>query len=138
MGKFMGIDFGTVRCGLAITDDLKMIASPLETVPTKDIMALLVGIVIKHRVERFVIGVAHNLDGSISTTTENIEAFITKIQKKFPEIPVSRVNEMFSSKMASQSLVQGGMKKSDRQKKGNLDKVSAALILQDYLQYGES
>jgi putative holliday junction resolvase len=137
MGKIIAIDYGAARCGLAITDDLKMIASPLDTFPRTEILSELKKIVSTQKIERFVIGVAKRLDGSASGTTELIEEFILKLRTNFPEMPISRVNEMFTSQMAAHVTSQSGMKKSDREKKGNLDKISAAIILQTYLQYGE-
>jgi putative holliday junction resolvase len=138
MGKILAIDFGVARCGLAITDELKMIASPLDTFSTDLIFDELKKIIPSQKVERVVIGVARKLDGSTSSTTELIEKFLLKMKQAFPEIPISRVNEMFTSQMAAHVISQSGKKKSEREKKGNLDKVSAAIILQTFLQYGET
>lgn len=138
MGKILAIDYGSARCGLALTDELKMIASPLDTVPAERIIDELRKVMGSNKIERLVVGVARKMDGSSSSTTELIEHFIEKLKKTFPEIPVSRVNEMFTSQMAAHAISHSGKKKSDREKKGNLDKVSAAIILQTYLQYGET
>jgi putative Holliday junction resolvase len=138
MGKILAIDYGSARCGLALTDELKMIASPLDTVPADRILDELKKVMSSHKIERLVVGVARRLDGSSSSTTELIERFIENLKKTFPETPVSQVNEMFTSQMAAHAISQSGKKKRDREKKGNLDKVSAAIILQTYLQYGET
>jgi putative Holliday junction resolvase len=137
MGKIVAIDYGAKRCGIAITDELKIIASPLTTVAGNTILEFLETLVRKENVERFVLGDARRTDGSASETTLMIDSFGKKLEKKFPHIPISRVSEMYSSKLASKALVEGGMKKSKRQEKGNLDMVSAAIILQDYLQFGD-
>jgi putative holliday junction resolvase len=138
MGKILAIDYGSARCGIAITDELKMIASPLETVPSSEIYGELKKLMNSQNIERLVVGMARRLDGSSSSTTEMIEGFLVELKKNFPLIPISLVNEMFTSQMAAHTISQSGKKKSDREKKGNLDKVSAAIILQTYLQYGET
>ena len=135
MPKILGIDYGEKRTGLAITDDLQIIASPLETVLTSMLFDRLKAIIAKEKIEVVVVGEARHLNGNDSEITAIQRAFVEKLKKVFPNIKVERVNEMFTSKLASQALVQSGMKKSDRQKKENLDMVSAAILLQDYLQF---
>ena len=133
-GKILAFDYGLKRTGLAITDELKMIASPLTTVETKELFPFLEKLMQQENIECFVVGDALRLDGSASETTLRIDDFAQSLSKKFPDIKLERVNEMFTSKLAAEALVTGGMKKKDRQKKGNLDKVAAALILRSYLE----
>jgi putative holliday junction resolvase len=134
MSKILAIDFGMKRTGLAITDSMQIIASPLETVDTPKIFDYLKNLVVKEKVIAFVVGEARYADGNASAITLEQEKFCTELLKKFPTIPIHRIDEMYTSKLAAQALVMGGMKKSDRQKKGNLDKVSAAIILQSFLE----
>jgi putative Holliday junction resolvase len=133
MAKALGIDYGLKRTGIAITDDLKMIASPLTTIPTNVLFEYLEKLFLKEKIDVVVIGEAKYLNGNASDITRLQEEFVKKFKNKFPEMKVERINEMFTSKMAAQSLVMSGMKKSDRQKKENIDMVSAAIILQSYL-----
>jgi len=136
MSKILGIDFGEKRTGLAITDDLHMIAAPLETVATSLLMERLGALIAREKCEVVVVGEARFLNGAASAITQLQADFVVKFQKKFPNIKVERVNEMFTSKMASQSMVSSGMRKSERQKKENIDMISAAILLQSYLDYG--
>lgn len=136
MPKVLGIDYGKVRTGLAITDELQIIASPLQTVPTKDLLPALQKIIEKEKIFTIVLGEARRLDGSESDISIEQEKFAAVLQKKFPTLKIVRVDEAFTSKMAAQSMIMSGMKKSDRQKKENLDMISAALILRSYLENG--
>jgi putative Holliday junction resolvase len=133
MSKVLAIDYGQKRTGIAITDSLRMIASPLETVDTIKIFEYLEKIIQKEKIIDIVVGEARHLDGNASEITLLQEKFCKEISKKFPSIVIHRIDEMYTSKLASQALVLGGMKKKDRQNKGNLDKVSAAIILQQFL-----
>lgn len=133
MYKALGIDYGLKRTGLAITDVLQMIASPLETVDTAVIMDYLEKLLSKEKIETIVVGEARHLDGNASDITVAQQKFCEALQKKFSDKKIIRVDEMFTSKLASQAMVMGGMKKKERQNKGNLDKISAAIILQSYL-----
>ena len=133
MSKVLAIDYGQKRTGIAITDSLRMIASPLETVETGKIFEYLEKIILKEKIVDIVVGEARHLDGNASEITLLQEKFCKEINKKFPAVVIHRIDEMYTSKLASQSLVMGGMKKKDRQNKGNLDKVSAAIILQQFL-----
>lgn len=133
MSKVLAIDYGQKRTGIAITDSLRMIASPLETVDTSKIFEYLDKIIQKEKIVDIVVGEARHLDGNASEITLLQEKFCKEITKKFPSIVIHRIDEMYTSKLASQALVMGGMKKKDRQIKGNLDKVSAAIILQQFL-----
>jgi putative Holliday junction resolvase len=135
MSKILAIDFGKKRTGLAITDSLQMIASPLKTVDTSLIWKELEVLLPKEKIETVVVGEARYLNGDASQTTMEQAEFVAALQKKFPSIQIARVDETFTSKMAAQAMVIGGVKKSERQKKENLDMVSAAIILQSYLEY---
>ncbi len=135
MSKILGIDYGQKRTGLAITDAARIIASPLITVETSRLFDSLKNLVQKEKIVAFVVGIAKHADGQASDTTRMQYQFCERLKKEFPNVPLHEVDEMFTSKMASQALVMGGMKKSDRREKGNLDKVSAAIILQSFLDY---
>lgn len=134
MSKVLAIDYGLKRTGIAITDVLRIVASPLETVETKALLEYLEKLIIKEKIIDVVVGEARHLDGNASEITHAQQAFCDQLQKKIPTIVIHRIDEMFTSKMAAQALVMGGMKKKDRQVKGNLDKVSAAIILQSFLE----
>lgn len=133
MGRLVAIDYGEKRCGIAETDDLKMIASPLTTVSPKEILAYLTQYHNKYKIEGFVLGEAKYLNGESSETTEQQLVFQDKLQKHFPQIPIHRINEMFTSKLATQAILMGGASKKQRADKGLVDAVSAALLLQSYL-----
>lgn len=133
MGKCLGIDYGTVRTGIAISDDLGMIAAPMETVATQQLHDRLKQLVERHKISTIVIGEARYLNGDASSTTELQQKFATQVQKAFPNIAVVRENEMFTSQLAAQALLASGRKKSDREKKENVDMVSAAILLQAWL-----
>jgi len=133
MAKILAIDYGLKRTGLAITDSLCIIGSPLTTVLTEDILKFLKDLFIKEKIDIIVVGKATRLNGESSSITESQEKFVTLLSKNFPDKKIERINEAYTSKMAAQALYQSGMKKKDRQKKENLDMVSAAIILQSYL-----
>ena len=133
MSKVLGIDYGTVRTGIAITDSARIIAAPLTTLATKNIWEELQKLIIKEKISEVVIGEARRLNGQASETTALQEKFTQQFIAKFPNITIHRINEMFTSKMAAQSMLTSGMKKSDRQEKGNIDMISAAILLQSFL-----
>lgn len=134
MGRILAIDYGTKRTGFAVTDPLKIIASSLETVQTNVAMQYIKDYVNKEDVECFVIGLPVGLDGKETDNTKPAQSFANKLKKNFPEKMVHFVDERFTSKMAEASMIAGGMKKKDRRVKGNVDKISAAIILQSYLE----
>ena len=136
MGILIAIDFGLKRTGLAVTDDLQLIASGLDTVESISLMDTLKGIVNSEKVDGFVIGQAKRMSGEDSAIEQNILDFIKALHKTFPIIPVHRQDERFTSKLAMQAMISGGVKKRDRRnkQKGLVDKVSATLILQAYLE----
>ncbi len=134
MGKLLGIDYGSKRTGIAITDELKIIASPLTTIDTKNIFKYLTELCAKEDIETIVLGEPRYLDGTASEMTMKVHAFKTKIEKLLPKITVCLEDEFYTSKIAAETLVRAGYKKKQRQDKKNLDKISAALILQSYME----
>ena len=138
MGRIIGIDYGAKRTCLAFTDPLKIISSPLETVDTKELFPFLIKYCSDEDVEGIVIGMPKNLQNQDTDSTNKVRKVIDKLKRNFESIPIHEVDERFTSKIATNSLLSGGMKKKDRQNKGNIDKVSAALILQSYLDSSSS
>lgn len=134
MAKIIALDYGGKRCGLAETDDLQIIASALETVPTSSLFAYLAKYLGTNNVETMVVGLPVRHSGELSEIEAEIQKFIEKFEKTYPKIKLERVNEAFTSKMAMQSMIQSGAKKKTRREKGNLDKISATLILQQYME----
>jgi len=134
VGRIMAIDYGTKRTGVAVTDPMQMIASPLETVPTHDLMNFLDDYMKHEQVDLLVVGEPRQMDATASETLPRIRFFAEAFKKRFKGIPVEWVDERFTTRMAMDAAVEGGMKKSDRRKKGSLDKISAAIILQAYLE----
>jgi putative holliday junction resolvase len=133
MGRILAIDYGMKRTGLAVTDPLKIIATALETVETQKLMERLSNYMAIEPVERIVIGMPVKTDGSDTHNTQPVLGFIENLKQKFPDMPISIEDERFTSKMAMQAMIQGGMKKSDRRDKTNVDKISAVLILQSFM-----
>ncbi len=134
MSRIMSIDYGTKRVGLAVTDPLQLIASALETVDTIKLMDYLDKYFKMEEVECVVVGEPKKMNNEPSESTPHIEGFIRRFKEKFPEKRMERMNEMFTSKMAVRAMVDAGFKKKDRQVKSNIDKLSAVIILQDYMQ----
>lgn len=135
MGQILAIDYGKKRCGIAITDDLQIIASGLDTIDTAGLLEYLRQYFLKNQVEAIVVGQPMDLRGNMSEVETDILAFIDEFRKSFPTIKVERFDERFTSKMASFFISQSGKNKKKRQEKGLIDKVSATLILQQYLEY---
>jgi putative Holliday junction resolvase len=134
MGKVLGIDFGMKRCGIAITDELKIIASPLETVDSKIIITYLKQIVLKENIEKIVLGEPKRLNNEDSQTTLYVRQFAEKLKELFPHLAIQLVDERLTSKMAQHTLINSGLNKKQRRDKSRLDTISATLILQTYLQ----
>ena len=134
MARIICIDYGGKRTGLAVTDPLQIIATALTTVLTKDLFDYLKQYFAEEQVELILIGEPLNLDDSPTHATPLVELAIKRLQKEFPSIPLKKVDERFTSKMASRAMVDMGMKKKDRQVKGNVDQIAATIMLQDYLQ----
>lgn len=133
MPQLIGIDYGSKRTGLAATDDMKIIASPLETVATNQLISFLKDYIVFNKVEAFVVGEPKRLHGAPSEIEEEIKKFTTKLATSFPDIKVHRIDERFTSKMAFDTMIASGISKKKRQDKGIIDKISAAIILQDFL-----
>ena len=134
MKRVLGIDYGLKRTGLAISDPLGIIASPLETIKTKNLLNYLLDLNKKERISILVIGLPLNLKNKLFDIEENIKELIQKIKTHLPEIKIERIDERFTSKIARDYLNTYSIKQKIRRKKENLDKVSASLILQSYLQ----
>lgn len=133
MGKIMAIDFGLKRIGLALTDDLKIIASPYRTIENKNWSVHLSAIIQKENIELFVLGLPKSLNNKDIEMSHQVTAFKKNLRLVFPAIPIELVDERFTSKMASQAILQSGVSKKRRQDKSVTDMVSAAIILQSYL-----
>jgi putative Holliday junction resolvase len=135
MPRILAIDLGTKRTGLAVTDPLKILANPLETIETGQLMTYLKSYCAKEEVETLVLGLPIRLNGQDNEMTPRVMKLKEELEKVFPEKIIALVDERFTSKMAMQSMIAMGSKKKDRKEKaGNLDKVSAAIILQSYLE----
>ena len=133
MSRILALDYGGKRTGVASTDPLQIIASPLITVQTEDLMDYLTKYIAKEDVSELVVGQPTRHDGSFSGIEKYILEFIEKFKKKFPAIVVHRINEMYSSKDAMQALIASGVKKKDRRDKKLLDSTAATLLLQEFL-----
>ena len=133
MGKCLGIDFGLKRTGLSISDEFNKIAFPLKTVKSDSIINEIEDINKNDTIEKIIIGKPYDLKGNLSLIETNILSLIELLNTKFPNILVDRIDERFTSKIAKQTILKSGMGKRKRRNKDNIDKVSAALILQSYL-----
>lgn len=134
MGRILAIDYGKKRTGLAVTDSLRIIATALETVESRNLLAYLKVYTQKETVDEFVIGMPRTLRNEDSETAPLVRKFIVELKAAFPEKPVHEVDERFTSSIAQQTMISGGMKKKDRQVKGNVDKISAVIILQSFME----
>lgn len=133
LARILAIDYGKKRIGIAVTDDLQIIASGLTTVETKKIFSFLTNYLKNEKVELFIVGEPKQLNNTESESEQFIKPFIEKLKTTFPKIPIKRVDERFTSKMAFQSMIESGLKKKQRQNKAIIDEVSATIILQSYL-----
>ena len=134
MGRILAIDYGNKRVGLAVTDPLKIVANALDTVPAHEILNYLTAYTAREQVEKFVVGLPKQMNGSNSESMKYIEPFVKKLKEKFPEIEVQFVDERFTSVLAHRTMLEGGLKKKDRQDKALVDRISATIILQSYLE----
>lgn len=134
MGRIIAIDYGTKRTGLAVTDPGQMIASPMVTVATHELMLFLKEYFQREEVETMVVGHPTKTDGTDSESMRPLRFFVQAFRKRFPEMKVEWMDERFTSKMAKEAMVAGGMKKSERRVRGNIDKISASLILQSWME----
>ena len=133
MARILAIDFGIKRTGIAVTDELQIIASGLTTVNTKELIPFLENYILKEAVELFLIGEPKQMNNTESDSEQHIKPFIKLLQKRIPNIPVKRIDERFTSKMAVQTMIDSGLKRKQRQNKALVDEISATIILQSYL-----
>ncbi|MCL2417531.1 MAG: Holliday junction resolvase RuvX [Bacteroidales bacterium] len=136
MGRILAIDYGQKRVGIAVTDELKIIANGLTTVASAEIFDFLKTYLSKESVELFLVGEPKQMDNTPSESSRFVEPFVKKLAQTFPDIPIKRTDERFTSKMAFQSMIDMGLKKKDRQNKATIDKISATIMLQSYLEFG--
>ena len=134
MGRIIAIDYGRKRTGLAVTDALQMIANGLTTVPSGEAVSYLTNYTLKECVDLFVVGYPKQLNNEPSENLKYVKAFVKNLNKALPAIPVEYYDERFTSVMAQQAMIDGGLKKHKRQDKKTVDKISAVLILQNYLE----
>jgi putative Holliday junction resolvase len=134
MGRIMAIDYGTKRTGIAVTDANCIIATPLDTVLSHELLKFIQTYLQKEVVDEFVIGMPKTLGNEDSETAPLVRKFVETLKKSFPDKPVHLADERFTSSIARQTMIDGGMKKKDRQVKGNVDKISATIILQSFLE----
>jgi putative Holliday junction resolvase len=130
----MAIDYGKKRTGIAVTDPLRIIATALDTVPTENLIKFLQDYLAKEPVDLFVVGMPKTLKNEDSETAPLVRAFIEKLKETFPDKPVHLADERYTSVIAQRAMIEGGMKKKDRQVKSNVDKISATLILQSFME----
>ena len=133
MGRILALDYGKVRTGIAVTDELQIIASGLTTVDTKDLLNFLRKYVQEEKIEKFVVGEPKQMNNLPSESEELIKPFLRTLEGVFPKIPVERQDERFTSKMAFQTMIDSGLNKKQRRNKALVDEISATIILQAYL-----
>ncbi|CAM3953316.1 MULTISPECIES: Holliday junction resolvase RuvX [Flavobacterium] len=135
MPRILSIDYGLKRTGIAVTDEMQIIASGLTTIASDTLVVFLKEYFSKENVEKVIIGEPKQMDGTPSESAAIIEKFIKIFQKEFPEMKLDRVDERFTSKMAFQTMIDSGLKKNQRKNKALIDEIAATIMLQDYLQY---
>jgi putative pre-16S rRNA nuclease len=133
MGRILAIDYGKIRTGIAVTDELQIIASGLTTVTTKELVSFLKDYISKEHVELFLVGLPKQMNNEPSQSEELINPFLKKLKATFSKIPIVRVDERFTSKIAFQTMIDSGLNKKQRKNKALVDQISATLILQSYL-----
>jgi len=133
MSRILALDYGEKRIGIAVTDEMQIIASGLTTVPTAEIFEFLKEYVKNEKVELFLVGEPKQMNNTASESEKFIKPFLSKLAKTFSHIPIKRVDERFTSKMAFQTMIDSGLKKKQRQNKALIDEISATIILQSYL-----
>lgn len=133
MNRTIGIDYGRARVGVAVSDPLGIFASPLETVPSAKIIEYLQKYALSETIIRFVVGYPRNLDGRPAEAAADVDVFLKVLAKAFPQVPVTLEDERFTSVIAHRAMIDGGMKAADRRNKASVDRISAAIILQGYL-----
>ena len=133
LARILAFDYGEKRTGIAVTDELQIIASGLTTVDTKKIFSFLTDYLKNENVELFIVGEPKQMNNTVSKSEPLIKIFVEKLSTTFPKIPIKRIDERFTSKIAFQSMIDGGLKKKHRQNKALVDEISATLILQSFL-----
>ncbi len=133
MGRLLAIDYGVKRTGIAVTDELQIIASGLTTVETKDLIFFLKDYISNEQVDKFIVGLPKQMDNTASESEVHIQKFLEKLAVEIPEITVERFDERFTSKMAFQTMIDSGLSKKQRRNKALVDEISATLILQSYM-----
>ena len=133
MGRVLAIDYGRRRCGIAVTDILRIAANPLPTVRTCDLEAFLTDYLSRESVDTIVVGLPKTLRGDESESMTYIRPFVNRWRKLHPEVPIEMYDERFTSVLAHRAMIAGGMKRSDRRERGNTDRIAACIILNDYL-----
>lgn len=134
MGRILAIDYGLKRVGLAVTDPLQMIANSLDTVATHEALTYISNYVGREKVDKFVVGLPKQMNGTNSDSMQYIEPFVKKLREAFPTIELIYVDERFTSVLAHKTMLDGGLKKKDRQNKGLVDRIAATIILQTYME----
>ncbi len=134
MPRILAFDYGTKRIGIAVTDPLQIIATGLATLHPKEIIAFLKKYLLTETVDAFVIGLPKQMDGTLSETAQHVKGFATTLKKNFPAVPQHWVDERFTSKMAQQTIMQSGLKKTDRRDKERVDTIAATIILQYFME----
>jgi putative Holliday junction resolvase len=134
VGRILAIDYGRKKSGIAVTDPMKIIANGLTTVASHELFDFLVNYMKEEEVEKIVMGHPTQASGEASESMKYIEPFVNRLKKNFPDLPIVWVDERFTSKIAFQAMIDGGLKKKARQNKAMIDKVSATIILQTYLE----
>ena len=135
MSRILAIDYGIKRTGIAVTDEMQMIAFGLTTISSETAIAFLKDYFSKEKVACVIVGEPKQMDGTPSQSADIINAFVVKFQEAFPEMPLNRVDERFTSKMAFQTMIDSGLNKKQHQNKALVDEIAATIILQDYLRY---
>jgi putative holliday junction resolvase len=135
LGRILAIDYGSKRVGLAVSDPLRIIASSLDAVHSKDVIDFLKQYLTKEKVDIIVVGEPKTLKNVQSDSARFIDPFVKHLQRTFPDVKIERYDERFTSSIAQQTMLLGGMKKKDRKIKENVDKISATIILQDYMEF---
>ncbi len=133
MARLLCIDYGLKRTGIAVSDPLQIIATGLTTIPSHELINFLKNYFKEENVEVIVIGEPKNLDDSDTHATPLVQQIIKRLQKEFPSIPIKKVDERYTSKMAKQAMIEMGMKKKDRRNKGTVDEIAATMMLQEYM-----
>lgn len=134
-GRLLAVDYGGKRTGIAVTDEIQLIASGLTTIATKELMIFLIDYLKTEKVEKIIFGDPKRLNNEPSQIAAEIDAFVEKFKKQFPLIDVVRMDERFTSKLAFQTMIDSGLKKKQRQNKALVDEIAATILLQDYLTY---